>query len=338
MTTSLRTLWAGLCLAAAVACADPAPPVAPIGASEFDGWTNAYRLQNDRVEAVLVPAIGRLVRFAPLSGDSLLRLDAARQGQTPAADETFFNVGGDWFWPVSQARWNAFSADGRNWPPPAALADGPWECSAWTDADGAACAQFIRRYGEPLNVEVSRLFRLAPGAAELDVRQRIERTAPSAIPVVLWNVSQIAQAEQIVLPIEKKSKFRGGLAALMGRKPSRKQLTRCAGAAVYRVAPGAETKLGSDSPQGWIAAVRGTNLVLETVANAATGDYSDGGAVVEVYSNEGLGYSEIETLSPEIALEPGTVLENVLRIRLADTAAPLAACPLAEAVRALVQP
>ena len=45
-----------------------------------------------------------------------------------------------------------------------------------------------------------------------------------------------------------------------------------------------------------------------------------------------------ETLSPELDLEPGTVLENVLRIELSATAAPLDPCPLADAVRALASP
>ena len=339
MSILLRKLWAGLCLIALPVLAEPAPPpVAPILPTEFLGWTNAYLLQNDRAEAVLVPALGRLVHFAPLQGTSPFRLEPALQGQVPAESENFFNVGGDWFWPVSQARWAGFSADGKDWPPPALLADLPWDCSAWTDAEGTSCAQFTREYGAPLNILVTRLFCLAQGSSALIIRQRIERTAASDVPVVLWNVSQIAQAEQIVLPVEEKSKFRGGLKALMGRKPSRKVLVRCGDAAVYRVSPGAETKLGSDSPRGWIAAAKGTNLVFEAVANSATGDYPDGGSVVEVYSNQGLGYSEIETLSPELDLEPGTILENVLRIELSSTATPLDPCPLADAIRPLAAP
>ncbi len=343
MKILFRRLCAGFCLLALPVFAEtpPAaapPPVAPILAADFLGWTNAYRLQNDRVEAVLVPAIGRLVHFAPLQGFSLFRLEASMHGKTPAEGENFFNIGGDWFWPVSQARWASFSADGKDWPPPDSLADLPWDCSAWTDADGAQCVQFTREYGAPLHILASRLFRLESGASELVVRQHIERTAPSDIPVVLWNISQIAQAEQIVLPVEKKSRFRGGLKALMGRLPSRKHLVRCGDAAVYRVSPGAETKLGSDSPKGWIAAARSTNILFETIANTADGAYPDGGSVVEVYSNQGLGYSEIETLSPELDLEPGTVLENTLRIGFSSTSRPLDACPLADAVRALAAP
>ncbi len=311
------------------------PPVSPILPSEFLGWTNSFRLQNDRAEAVLVPAIGRLVHFAPHNGTSPFRLDPGLHGQTPPKGERFFNIGGDWLWPVSQARWAAFADNDRDWPPPAALADLPWTCAAWTDADGAQCARLAREYGAPLHIQVSRLFRLAPGSATLVVQQRIERTAPSEIPVVLWNISQIAQADQIALPVSKPSKFRGGLKPLMGRLPGRKHLAKCGDIAIYRVRPGAETKLGSDAMRGWIAAARGTNVIFESVVNLALGDYPDGGCVVEVYSNQGLGYSEIETLSPELNLPPGQVLENTLRIELAETAAPLAPCPLAEFIRHL---
>jgi hypothetical protein len=311
------------------------PPVAPILPSGFLGWTNAFRLQNDQAEAVLVPAIGRLVHFATRSGQSPFRLEASMQGQTPPAGEPFFNIGGDWLWPVSQARWATFAKNGKDWPPPALLADLPWKCSAWTDADGARCAMLTRDYAAPLNIQVSRLFRLEPDSAVLIVQQRIERTADSDIPVVLWNISQIAQAEQIVLPVEENSTFRGGLKSLMGRKPSKKQLVPCKASAVYRVSEGAETKLGSDSIRGWIAAAKGIHVIFESVANSATGDYPDGGCVVEVYSNQGLGYSEIETLSPEVNLAPGTVLENTLRIEIASTEKPLTGCPLSGFVRTL---
>ena len=344
MNTLIRTFWlTGLfcCFtlnaqAAGDACAIPAPPpVAPILPTDFLGWTNAYRLQNDQAVAILVPDVGRLVLFSPLQGSSPFRIEPSLQGQVPPEGERFFNMGGDWLWPVSQARWAGFSTDGKDWPPPAVLADLPWNCSAWTDADGVPCALLTREYGAPLHILVSRLFRLEPGSTTLVVRQRIERTAPSEIPVVLWNISQIAKAEHIVLPVEEQSKFPGGLSALMGAMPSREQLAVCGNSAVYRVSPGAETKLGSDSPRSWIAAAKDTRVILESVENPSAGDYPDGGCIVEVYSNQGLGYSEIETLSPEVLLAPGTVLENTLRIELSATESPLADCPLADFVLSL---
>jgi hypothetical protein len=311
------------------------PPVAPIPPADFLGWPQAFRLQNEQAEAVLVPAVGRLVHFAAREIPNPFRLEPGLHGRIPGDGERFFNLGGDWLWPVAQAQWAAFSDTGQDWPPPAALADSPWTGSAWTDAEGAPCALMTREYGEPLNILVSRLFRLEPGSAALVVQQRIERTEASSIPVVLWNISQIAGAEQVVLPVDAQSKFPGGLKALMGRKPPRTRLVDCGDAAVYQVGEGTETKLGSDSPRGWIAAAKGVHVIFESVVNTATGDFPDGGCVLELYSNHGLGYSEIETLSPEVNLAPGQVLENTLRIELAASAAPLPACELAGFVRSL---
>jgi hypothetical protein len=225
----------------------------------------------------------------------------------------------------------------RRLAPPAILAEAPWACSAWTDAEGAQCAMLSRDYGAPLHIQVSRRFRLEPGATRLTVQQRIERLAPSDIPVVLWNVSQVDQADQIVLPVSPDSRFRGGIKALLGRKPGREHLVACGSAAVYRVGGGRETKLGSDSPLGWIAAARGTNILLETVANPAGGLQPDGGCVVELFSNHGYGYSEVETLSPEMDLAPGQVLENTLAIGLATMEAPPEPCDLAGFVEALAR-
>jgi hypothetical protein len=313
------------------------PPVEPIRSAPFLGWEQAIRLQNERLEAILVPALGRVVHLAPRNGLNLLRLDPALQGQVPPANDPFFNIGGDWLWPVAQARWKELSANGTNWPPPAVLAEHPWENSAWTDAEGAACALLSREYGAPLHIQVSRLFRLEPGAARLTVRQRIERRAPSEIPVVLWSISQVDRADQIVLPVSPDSRFRGGIKALLGRKPSRTHLVPCKSAAVYRVGGGRETKLGSDCPRGWIAAARENNILIETVVNSAAGDYPDGGCVVEMFSNAAYGYSEIETLSPEVDLAPGQVLENILMIGHATVETPDDPCALAEAVRAAAE-
>lgn len=311
------------------------PPIEPIPASPFLGWPHAIRLQNERIDAVLVPELGRLVHIALRQGPNFLRLDSALLGQVPPEGDPFFNIGGDWLWPVAQARWVALSANGSDWPPPSMLAEAPWTCSAWIDAEGAQCALLTREYGAPLNIQVSRRFRLEAGATQLEVQQRIERLAPSDIPVVLWNISQVEQADQIVLPVSPDSRFRGGIRALLGRKPSREHLVVCGEAAVYRVGDGRETKLGSDSPLGWIAAARGTNLLLEVVANTASGNYPDGGCVVELFSNHAYGYSEVETLSPEVNLAPGKVLENTLRIGLATMESPLEPCALADFVQSL---
>ncbi len=336
MKTFIYSLFLICGLLAHPGLASSAPPIAPILPKAYLGWEAAYQLKNEVAEAVLIPAIGRLVYFSTVDGQNPFRLDASLLGQIPPAGDPFFNIGGDWLWPVSQARWPAMSEGGSDWPPPPVLADLPWDCSAWMDTTGAKCARLSREYGAPLHIKVVRLFRLEPASSRLVIQQQIERTAASDIPVVLWNISQIANAEQIAMPVAEQSLFPGGLTALMGGMPGKDRLTTCGDVKTYRVLPGSETKLGSDSDRSWIAATQNHTLIFETAQTTHTGDaYPDGGCVVELYSNEGLGYSEIETLSPEVYLQPGRVLDNTLTIQLKSLDAIPDACELAEQVRQL---
>jgi hypothetical protein len=308
------------------------PPVAPIRPSEELGWSNAYCLSNATAKAVLVPAVGRLVYFSVHGEGNVLRLDPDLAGRIPPENDPFFNLGGHWLWPVTQSRWEALSEECRDWPPPDPLADRPWDCSAWTDADEAACALLSREYGAPLHIQVTRLFRLEPGSATLKIQQRIERTAPSDIPVVLWSISQIAEAGRIAIPVEAESRFPKGLKALKGRKPGRR-LVACGDITVYRAGAGGETKMGSDSPRDWIAAALEGQMLCESVIPETRGDYPDGGCRIALYANPAYGYAELETFSPEVALTPGQVLKNTLRMEIVPEKPPAAPCEWADILR-----
>jgi len=313
--------------------ADP-PPVEPIAPAGFLGWPDAVRLENEHIEAVLVPAIGRLVHMAPRNGVNLLRLDPALHGAVPPENDPFFNIGGNWFWPVAQSSWSRLDPGGRDWPPPAVLADVPWTCSAWIDADGAQCARLVRAYGDPLHIQATRLFRLAPDSDYLEIRQRIERTGPSDIPITLWNISQVKGADAILLPVDESSGFPGGLKSLLGSLPD-DRMTICGPTAVFHPGDGAETKIGSDSPRAWIAAVQADRLLFMSARTSAAGPFPDGGCTVELFSNATYGYSEVETFSPEIVLEPGHVLENTGRLAVTVLKTVPAPCEAARAAAVL---
>ncbi len=305
-------------------------PVAPLPAVAFNGWTNAFKFRNAAVEMVIAPDVGRMVYLAPAGGANLLRLDENLMGHTPTgqATESWINYGGDWFWPVPQSRWADFNK--KDWPPPPVLAEKPWTATAWKGADGSQNCLLSRTYGAPLHIKASRLFRLENGKPVITVRQRIERTKTSPIPVSLWNISQIARPDRVVMATESNSIFEGGLLVMNFDKPGEDVWSRCDRAAVLNAQAKGEYKLGSDSERGWIAAQRGASLLIERVVNAPSeAPYPDGGCVLECYINAGLGYAEIETLSPEKQLKTGDVLENSLCIRLAPVDAGLEDCALA---------
>ena len=327
----MHSLFAALLLTASIAAGqsgdDAAVPVAPIAPVAFEAWTNAFALKNPVVEIVVVPAVGRIARISYKGGDNFLRLDTGLQ----AGCESWLNYGGDWVWPVAQSRWTAIA--GSDWPPPQPLAETPWTGTAWKDADGTLCCQMAREYGEPINIKVSRLIRLDRETARFTIRQRIERTAPSELPVVLWNISQVSGASRVVIAQGPDSMFEKGVKALLFAMPDDKRLTSCGSALVYDATEG-EHKLCSDSKRSWIAAQKGNAVIVERATSESTqGDHPDGGCAVEMYSNAGLGYSEIETLSVEKNLLPGESLQNVITVDLLDADRGLSSCELANRIR-----
>ena len=292
-------------------------PVAPISAIEYLGWSGAYRLRNDEIQVVIVPEIGRIVHIGFLEGENLLRLDEHLHGRTGAAAEPgeWLNFGGDWLWPVAQSRWSDFQEG--IWPPSPFLDGRPWSGRAWRTEDGSQHCLISRDFGAPLHVRVSRTIRLDPTNMHISVRQRIERLESSDIPVTLWHLSQVQDAEQVVIPVENDSRFEKGITSLMFDTPKKNMLYYGQETVVYQAQRGGEHKLGSDSPRAWLAALKGrTLLVAQATPGEGQGIYPDGGCTVQLYSNTGLGYAELETLSTEQVLEPGEHINNTITLAL----------------------
>jgi hypothetical protein len=309
-------------------------PVKPIPPSTYQAWTNAYRLKNTAVEVIVVPAIGRIAAVRVRGGENLLRLDA-----TPPADAepagTWHNYGGNWLCPVAQSRWTEVQGD--DWPPSPLLDGRPWSGRAWVSANGNLCCVMTQEYGAPLHLKVSRQIRLDKDAPRVAIRQRVERTKASKIPVSLWSISQVADAGLVVMPADDESKFAGGSKPMMFGPPGTGTVSRCLDSIVYDVSAGGEHKLCSDSERAWIAASRGDTLLIERVTGGPLeGPYPDGGCTVEMYGNAGLGYAEIETLSREAVLEPGESLENVLHMEFHPLTTNRQACGVAEQVMTLL--
>lgn len=306
-------------------------PVAPIPATTVAGNTNIIELRNAWISAAISPDAGRIVRIDFNWKNDLLRMDApllAKAAEATASDD-WRNYGGDWLWPVAQSRWKLWQDN--DWPPPAIFRNAPWKAQAWESQDGSKYCLLGLDLDAPLHIRIRRLIRVDAESARIEIRQRIERTAPSTIPVCLWNISQIAGAERVVIPVES-----NGYRVLAFSPPGSNMTSSCGQAAVINVAQGAEHKVGSDSPRAWIAAQKGDTVVIEyATEDTSGGEYPDGGCRVEMYANKGLGYTEVETLSTERNLEAGERFSNTLRIECYTAATNLTDCELAERVRVL---
>lgn len=295
-------------------------PVQPLAPITLHGHTNALLLQNRLIEVVLYPSLGRVGAINFRGQPNVLRFDERLAETMAAPDATrpdgWLNYGGDWIWPVAQAHWAEHF--GAAWPPPGFMDGQPWSGHAWVNDDQSQTAVLELHIGAPLHISIQRKFTLPPDSATVTVLQRITRTDTSAVPVTLWNISQIAGAERVALAVETNSAFAGGFRVLDFAPPAPEWLHREEPSVLVvdtRLAP--EIKIGSDSPRGWMGAQRGDVLLMERASgrpDATT--FPDGGCRTELYSNSGLGYTEIETLSEERVLQPGETLENTLTMAL----------------------
>jgi len=312
-------------------------PAAPILPETFAGWTNTFRLANDRLKVVVVPATGRIAYLGLNGSGNLLRLDEQLKGHVAQveAPDFWFNFGGDWLWPVAQARWPDFQ-DG-DWPPSRLLDGRPWKGRAWKGTGGDQRCVLSQEYGAPLHLKITRSIRLPKNEARLEIHQRVERTDASPIPVTLWNLTQVANPDRVIIPTDPDSNFERGIKALKFGWPGDKLLTFCDAAVVYGLKGDAEHKLGSDSGRAWIAAQKGNVVIVEqAVPDETEGRYPDGGCRVQMYAHAGLGYAELETLSVENHLAPGESMSNTLHIRCFQLMHENGACELAEQVRTLL--
>ena len=304
-------------------------PIAPLRTTTYRGWTNAYHLKNDLIEVVIAPRTGRLIHLGFLDSENLLRLDerSLEEAQPP---DGWVNAGGDWVWPVAQPAWKQIQ--GRTWPPPDVFDNRPWSGRAWRSQDGSLNGLMTQDFGDPVHVRLSRTVRLDPKAPHLLIRQRLERLERSSIPVTLWQVTQLREADLLIMAVD------GEPLPLLFDPPPASAMARCEGAIAYSPLHGTEHKLGSNSTRAWVAALRGHDLlIVRAVEGDNPGTYPDGGCALQIYGNTGLHYGEIETLSREFVIEPGQTIDNTLHLSLHRLETlPATPCALVEIVRSII--
>src|SRR3982750_3663343 len=94
----------------------PAAKPMSVEKTAYQGWPEAYRLSNGTVDVVVVPAIGRIMRYGPVGRQNLLWKTPRPAGKPASPGKEWANFGGDKVWPWPQDDWPQRA--GRAWPPP----------------------------------------------------------------------------------------------------------------------------------------------------------------------------------------------------------------------------
>jgi 1,4-alpha-glucan branching enzyme len=278
------------------------------------GWGEAFVLENDALRLTVVPQTGRIAFLGALDGENLLTRNEAVAGQ-PLPDEEgdWMNHGGDWMWAVHQDSWETMG--GGVWPP-LRMMDRPWRGEAWREEDGTQVVVLRRDLAAPVFAQLQRRILLPPGdSGALRVEQSASRIYASPVPVSLWQISQMDGADTVLLGLRPDSPFENGWRHVGFASPADEALRNLEDALVVDLSKLTETKIGTDAH--WIAGRRGDRmLVLRTEGGDVGGAFPDGGCSVVMYSNAGLGYTEIETQTVEIDLAPGETFRNVVHMHV----------------------
>jgi hypothetical protein len=292
-----------------LAISAPAPATSPsvsVEQTNYNGWPDAWRLRNTACELVVVPAVSRVMRFALIGGRNLLWENPDLAGKTfPTDDATWHNIGGEKLWPTQQKDLFKKYTGHDGWPPPY-----PWDAGA---SRAEAISNGVRltipcdkRFG----AGAVREFTLDSQRPMVHVRQWIAKSGGEPAQVTVWTVCQVNNPTVSLLPCPdgQYSDF-GTHSDLMTAKAGYVSLGRSD-------KDGLKIGQRTAGTNGWVASVfseppQSLMLVLshKLVPNAS---YPDDGLQAEIYTAPGTfaHYTEMEMLSPLIALKAGEKLED----------------------------
>ncbi len=323
-----RPCWSLLLLLPGLvpACARPAGASDQIAVTRinYQGWAGSVLLGNGLVEAVIVPAIGRVMQFRLVgSADGPFWENAALAGarRDPASTE-WANFGGDKAWPSPQSDWPR--RIGRGWPPPSGFDSQPMD--ALIDPAGVT---LVSPVDPDYGMRVRRRIELAPGRPVMTIVTRYEKVRGPALKVAVWSITQVKEPTAVFALPSGDSRPGPAFVQQSGELPT--GLTVADGLVSLTRDPARNHKIGVRSGTlVWVGADAVLRLDAAVVAGA---EYPDGGSSAEIYTQGGpQPYIELEILSPLAAPKPGEAIEHATTYTLIRRAAPT---PAAEIKRIL---
>jgi hypothetical protein len=270
----------------------------------------AYRLTDGRTEVIVVPELGRVMRYGLVGGANMLW--NAAPGRHFKADE-WQNWGGDKVWPAPQSQWPGLS--GRGWPPHPTF-DGLPHRAVVSETHLRTTGPLMAGFG----VRILRDYSLDPASGDLVIEQTLRKESGVPVLVSLWSVTQIPPPDAVFVPLNPESPYKNNFYWFAGKAPQGSATAPLSPTMLrFRPTLGAY-KLGADAPVSAVASVKdGIALVLR--ARKQEGQHPEGaegsGFPITVW-NQGeqdpaARYVELEMMSPLRALKRGEQLAVTMR-------------------------
>ena len=272
----------------------------------------AYKLTNGAVEAVVVPAIGRVMSFGKVGGPNLLWNNDPAQ----IAVTGWKNYGGDKAWLSPQSNWKLFHG-ANNWPPEPVLDGEPLQADVLTGGK--------LRLTTGLSKTGIRLIRTMyfDDNGEFVIEQTARKEAGAPVKAGIWSITQVVPGQAVFCPINPDTQYKDGLFHFQTTLP---QTTTRVAPNLIRIEPKSGpggAKMGFDSKISALAAVKDGVALVQKSARP-DGQYPDGadeaGFPTELYINGDpkVYYAELEILGPLQPYYVGTSYTHTVRWSLHD--------------------
>lgn len=270
-----------------------AMPTVQTVVTDYNGWSNAIVLNNGLVEAVVVPAAGRVMQFRFIgSTNGPFWENPKLFGKTSANNNwnTTGAFGGDKSWPAPQTDWRG------SWPPPTGFDGNPY---TYGITHGTVTLTSV--IDSAYKIQVTRTIELVPNQPVMRIKTVFERfdSATRTNPVAVWVITQFNDPAGIYVPVPYPSIFAptnyqqlgSGLPAQFTNERGLISLTRD---------PAAQRHLGFDAGSlAWVGTDVSLRMDAPRVAGLPATNYPNGGSSTVVYTNPNpTPYVELECFGP----------------------------------------
>ena len=271
----------------------PAEALGPVGFlvhTNYHGWANSILVSNGRVEAVIVPAIGRVMQFR-FAGEEEGPFWENRplDGMKPEPEsKEWGNFGGDKTWPAPQADWSRLTP--RAWPPPVAFDSMPVE----TQEDGFL-VKLISAVDPHYGIRAYREIQLDLDRPVMTITTTYEKVSGQPLKASVWVISQLKDPVAAFASLPEFERFREGYNRQSDELPASFKIDD--GLLSLTRDPKTSHKIGTDA--GALFWVGKDSVLRIDSARKISGDYPDDGCSAEIYTNpDPLAYVELEMLGP----------------------------------------
>ena len=288
--------------------------------TEYHGWKDAIVMSNGKVEAVIVPSIGRVMQFRLVGEEGVFweNSEVAGKAVNPGSS-TWTNFGGDKPWPSPQSEWPKITP--RAWPPPLGFDASPWEAAEFISnitrmftpekkgAIGVSTIQLTSPVDPHFGIRVTRdIYLDVTKASVMKIKTTFEKVSGEPVKAGIWVITQVNEAEAVFVPVPKNSPYKEGynlqskeLPEAFSVKDNLIELKRD---------PKKASKIGNDA--GTLLWMNAKHVLRVDSARVPNADYPDNGSSAEVYTNpDPAKYIELEMLGPLKEMKIGDRIEHV---------------------------